>query len=358
MKILLVIDDISVIGGVERVICNIANTFFDIGYDVRILSFYRSNTTVAYPINSGVNIIYKFLSSESCIKSKYNTSILKKIYYKYLYKAILGFWVYKRFSNLDYIITSDWTFTPFLKHHHIKYLRLIHINFTKYNRRNNYFDTLIILSKLEIDKYMKYHNNIAVIPNFIPEIPLDITDSKQKVVISAGRMDRGDQKGFLRLIDIWKLVKSDSLLKDWKLHIVGDGISKKDIESKIKEHKLESSVTLKPFSKDINKEYLRASIYAMSSYAEGFGMVLVESASLGLPAIAFDVKVGPSDIIENDESGYLIEDNDIDGFANKLKILMKDEELRNKLGLKAKRLVANKFSKEAILPLWRRILDE
>ena len=81
--------------------------------------------------------------------------------------------------------------------------------------------------------------------------------------------------------------------KEWQLIIVGDGILKKELESKIKALNLQESVILKPFTKQIEQEYLSASIYAMSSHFEGFGMVLVEAFSYALPCVAFDVKTGP-----------------------------------------------------------------
>ena len=171
-------------------------------------------------------------------------------------------------------------------------------------------------------------------------------------------MDNGDQKGFLRLIDIWKLVMQDVSLKDWKLHIVGDGVLKQEIQSKIQAFNLQDSIILKPFTQDIEQEYLQASIYAMSSHFEGFGMVLVESASYGLPAIAFDVNTGPSDIIEQNKSGFLIEDNNLQDFALKLQNLMKDKDLRITLGSNAKQRVKQKFSKAAIMPLWEKVLNK
>lgn len=73
--------------------------------------------------------------------------------------------------------------------------------------------------------------------------------------------------------------------KEWQLIIVGDGILKKELESKIKALNLQESVILKPFTKQIEQEYLSASIYAMSSHFEGFGMVLVEAFSYGLPCL-------------------------------------------------------------------------
>ncbi|WP_086245081.1 glycosyltransferase [Campylobacter devanensis] len=53
-----------------------------------------------------------------------------------------------------------------------------------------------------------------------------------------------------------------------------------------------------------------------------------------MPIISFDIATGPRDIIEDEKSGYLIEDNNLNEYANKLKALMKDEGLRADMGAK------------------------
>ena len=151
---------------------------------------------------------------------------------------------------------------------------------------------------------------------------------------------------------------NDDNLTQWQLIIVGDGVLKKELESKIKTLNLQESVILKPFTKQIEKEYLNASIYAMSSHFEGFGMVLVEASSYGLPCIAFDVKTGPSDIIENEKSGFLVVDNDLQGYADKLMLLMRDEKLRFNFGTKAKRVVSEKFGKEVVMKEWEKLFGD
>ncbi|MBX2470399.1 glycosyltransferase, partial [Campylobacter jejuni] len=217
----------------------------------------------------------------------------------------------------------------------------------------DYFDTLIILSAKELDKWQKWHKNIQVIPNFLPFISLKTSNLSQKVVLSAGRFTK--EKGFLRLIDIWEIVKKDENFKEWNLHIVGDGLLKEKILHKIQAKKLEHSIILLPFNQNIEEEYLKASIYVMASHFEGFGMVLAESASYTIPSIAFDINNGPSDIIDNKKSGFLIEDGNLQEFANKLKILMQDESLREKFGKNAKEKVQKEFSKEVIMKKWNKI---
>lgn len=166
-----------------------------------------------------------------------------------------------------------------------------------------------------------------------------------------------DQKGFLRLIDIWKMVQKKEIYKDWTLTIVGDGELKKTIEQKIKAYELENSVILKPFTKEIEKEYLQASIYAMTSLYEGFPMVLVEVSSYGVPLVSFDINTGPSDIIENKKSGFLIEDGNFQEFADKICLLMDNENLRKQMGQNAKEKIQNEFSKEIIMQKWIKLIN-
>ena len=78
-----------------------------------------------------------------------------------------------------------------------------------------------------------------------------------------GRMAKVDEKGFLRLIDIWKLIQDSGEFNDWKLHIVGDGDLKEQIKTKIDNLNLSNSIILKPFTTEVEKKYLSASIYAM-----------------------------------------------------------------------------------------------
>ncbi|EAH8343709.1 glycosyltransferase family 4 protein [Campylobacter coli] len=350
MKILLLIGDITIGGGAERVVCNLANSFNELGYDVEILSFYKDGEKSLYEIHKNVkiNFFYKIPRKQ----------VFKKPFYKLYYKYYESYILKQKYKDIDVMIYNNCSQFPFFKNKNTKYIHLIHINFKKYRSRNNYFDSLVILSKKQADSWKKYHNNVSVIPNFIPNISKKKSNSLQKNILSIGRMALEDQKGFLRLIDIWKMVQKKEVYKDWTLTIVGEGELKKTIEQKIKEDKLENSIILKPFTKEIEKEYLKASIYAMTSHYEGFGMVLIESANFALPSIAFDINAGPSDIIENKKSGFLIEDGNLQEFADKICLLMDNESLRKQMGENAKKKIKHTFSKEVIMHQWSKIFQK
>ena len=64
------------------------------------------------------------------------------------------------------------------------------------------------------------------------------------------------------------------------------------------------------------------------------------------------------DIIEDDKSGYLIKDNNLNEYATKLKTLMQDESLRAKMGAKSKEIVKSKFSKDVVMKQWENLFKK
>lgn len=346
MKILLLIGDITIGGGAERVVINLANALFELKYNVKIFSFYKQGQDIAYELNENIKIDYLYHKSKTDVKKE---KPLYKLYYKHYESYILK----QKYKDIDVMIFNNCPHFPFFKNKNTKYINFIHMSFKKYRKRNNYFDALVILSNKQIEQWKKYHKNVWVIPNFLSCKSLQNANLCNKNILNVGRMALEDQKGFLRLIDIWKMVQKKEIYKDWTLTIVGDGELKKTIEQKIKAYELENSVILKPFTKEIEKEYLQASIYAMTSLYEGFPMVLVEVSSYGVPLVSFDINTGPSDIIENKKSGFLIEDGNFQEFADKICLLMDNENLRKQMGQNAKEKIQNEFSKEIIMQKWK-----
>ena len=89
----------------------------------------------------------------------------------------------------------------------------------------------------------------------------------------------------------------------------------------------------------------------MTSNYEGFGMVLVEAMACGVPAIAFDCKCGPKDIISHGENGLLVSNGDIEGLAVAMMKLMEDEAYRKRLSDNARKIVST-YSEETVMNRW------
>lgn len=352
-NIFMVVKNISSVGGINRVVSNLCYLLAK-DYKITIISCTTLEESPAFEMPIGVCLIhFKKLYPDFCTKS-----FLDKLKFSYRFNKLLPK------DSQNFVIVHQLLF-PFFKAKNTTYIRLYHGNFEtgfkKYLHkppllppRIRLFDILIILSAKQIHLFSKLHPNVKVIPNFLNDLPNTTTNHTQKVVLSVGRFS--EEKGFLRLIDIWFTVTKNPHLKEWKLHLVGDGELKERIVAKIHSLGLEDSIIPKPFTKNIQEEYLQASIYALSSHYEAFPMVLLESGSYALPSVSFDVPNGPSEIIQ-EKSGFKIPDKNLQGFALKLQLLIENTHLRKRLGEGAREIVLERFSKKAIKPKWQEALN-
>jgi glycosyltransferase involved in cell wall biosynthesis len=204
--------------------------------------------------------------------------------------------------------------------------------------------------------------NIHVIPNFI-NYPLvtkasSISASVYKdkfahIVLAVGSLTY--QKGFSRLIDCFSNLASTYI--DWCLVIVGEGKLRCDLEEQIRSHNLDKQVFLPGRTGNVADFYKEADIFAFSSHYEGFGLVLAEAMTYGVPAVSFDCDTGPSEIITNNQDGLLIPQDDAIAFTEGLKRLIDNEGLRKELGKNATR-IREKFSPERVGELWDKLFSE
>ncbi|MCR5151224.1 MAG: glycosyltransferase [Clostridiales bacterium] len=93
-----------------------------------------------------------------------------------------------------------------------------------------------------------------------------------------------------------------------------------------------SPQVIMPGSKeDVERYYAASDIFVSPSYREGFGLVIIEAEAMGLPAIASNVP-GQIDAIIPDETGLLFEVKSVESLTNTMERLLKDSELRKKMG--------------------------
>jgi GalNAc-alpha-(1->4)-GalNAc-alpha-(1->3)-diNAcBac-PP-undecaprenol alpha-1,4-N-acetyl-D-galactosaminyltransferase len=97
----------------------------------------------------------------------------------------------------------------------------------------------------------------------------------------------------------------------------------------------------------VDSFFTRSSIFAFTSSSEGFPNVIGEALSAELPVIAFDCIAGPSEMIINEENGFLLTLGDHIGFESRLKELMENDVTRERLSRNARKSVA-RFEKSNI----------
>ena len=94
----------------------------------------------------------------------------------------------------------------------------------------------------------------------------------------------------------------------------------------------------------------------LTSRFEGFSLVLLEAMRHGVPCVTFDCPYGPSDVVDNGKNGYVIENDNIELFAEKLSELMDHPETRKAFSEEAI-VKAKIFDKEVIMRQWKSLFE-
>ncbi len=213
------------------------------------------------------------------------------------------------------------------------------------------YDRFVVLTE-EDKAYWGDIPGLHVIYNPVRLSPEKPASLDTKTVIAVGRYTH--QKGLERLIQAWSQIPE----KDgWKLWLVGDGEQRPELEKLIRSMDLSGSVKLGRAESDMAAVYSQASILALTSRYEGLPMALLEAQTFGVPAVSFDCKCGPRDIITPGVDGVLVEEENVGAFAQGLSALMRDDALRKEMGLNAFRN-SERWKPEIIMPQWIQLFGE
>ncbi|MGZ4437868.1 MAG: glycosyltransferase family 4 protein [Nocardioidaceae bacterium] len=150
-------------------------------------------------------------------------------------------------------------------------------------------------------------------------------------VVAAGRLSH--VKGFRRLIRCFGAVADRH--PEWDLRIYGSGNERGALVELVERLGLEERVSLPGHTDDLRSALAEASVFALSSHHEGFGMALVEAMSVGVPPVSFDCPRGPGELVDHGRNGLLVEDGDLVAFSDALSRMMSDPDLRRRLGREA-----------------------
>ena len=373
MKIVYFLKAFADKAGTERIFSDKMNYLArNCGYDITFITYEQSNHPMAFPLDKSISVIdlnvrfltiYKLTPIIRCfaklrklilLKSKLNKA-LKQINPDYI---IITTYEFDKFccilsSPYRFVIESHICMSSVIQESRQKNVisKCIAKWFDKINFRNlNKAYCLVSLTNKDKKEWEKNTNSpIFIIPNFVTYFPEKIIpySERQNRIICVGRLTM--QKGFDYLIDAWSLISNN--YPEWKIDIFGHGELEEDLNKMIMYNNLESSIIIHKPTERIYEEYEHSTIFILSSRYEGFGLVLLEAMSCGVPCISFDCPNGPSDIISQGENGILVPYADINKLAESIEWMIKHNQDRQKMSENA-RNTAHSYTQDLIMPQW------
>ena len=376
MRIVYIVGTFATQSGANRIVTEKANYFATyLGYDVTIVTcFQHNNQPNTYPLSDAVKQINLSVPYSEQYRYKYPKRLLAKWKHHKMIRdelertvneidpdILIGIAQFKadivskikcRAKKIfECHEARNYTLSGFGMNRSF-FLRL-YMSFYKYK----YFKTIerhadAVCPLTEGDKELwGKTKRLEVIPNFSTMPISRYSDCTQKRVIAVGRLEW--EKGYSRLIHVWKLVSAKH--HDWQLDIFGEGEMEDVIRLFIKRSGVKN-ITIHKFTPNISEEYAKSSICLLTSYFEGFSLVLLEAQRHGVPCVAFDCPFGPRSIINDSYSGFLVNDGDIRVFANRICRLIEDENLRKQfaqVGIEHAKI----FDVDIVINQWKELFE-
>lgn len=362
-------------GGVERVVSYKASYFAEqLGYDVTIIVTEGKGRDCYFPLSDKVKVINFELGFEALWQASFAKKIILYLTKQRQYKKLL--------KRELMCIRPDFTITTLRREINFlsdipdgsKKIGELHVDRANYrnfatNKQNpikQFFsrwwsnslldhirrlDKMVLLTDSAMYDWPELDNKIKI-SDPLPFLIDEKSSLLCKRIISIGRFDY--EKGNDLLLQVWKKVEKQ--MPDWQLDIYGNG-NREPYLLQMRQLEIDSSRChlYEPIN-DVKKEYLNSSVFVLPSRYEGFGLVLIEAMACGVPVVSFDCENGPRSIITNGADGFLIPTFDIDAFADKLLLLMRDENLRRQMGEKAQKSAA-KYDIDSIGLQWKQLFD-
>jgi glycosyltransferase involved in cell wall biosynthesis len=198
---------------------------------------------------------------------------------------------------------------------------------------------------------------IDAVPNGVPSPRVEPASGDGKLVVAAGRLT--PVKRYDLLVKAFAQVVA--VRPDWKLRIYGSGDAfgneRETLRNLIDDLGLYNHVFLMGLAGDLDSEWVKGSLAAVTSSHESFGMTIVEAMRCGLPVVSTDCPQGPREIIDDGVDGRLVETGNADAVAAALLELIQDDGLRHRMA-KAALESSERFDPARIAERHEAIFDE
>lgn len=368
IKIVHVIQNLSIQGGMQRVVTNLCNLLAD-KYDIEIW-VWTDDKEIFFDVNPQITI-----RSLGPNPDDYNGKGLKKGLY-FFRMLFNGFFKYKKLikeasPNLIFIHRGeiDDVFMGFQR----LFYNTKEVLHTPYRLKRT--TSLAIITRIQ--RALFYHlfqpkknfitvtetikqdmledgwQNISAIHNTFNMRIEPKSNRTSNLFLTVGR--NGPEKGFPLLIEAF--AKFNTHDKGWKLRIVGSDVdtADNDLNQLVQKFGLQNYVELLPATANIEKHYQEAAIYILPSYYEAMSLVVLEAMEAGLPVICSEIR-GIKEIT-NPDVVQIFKNGDVNALTDKMIFLTSQPELRDSMAEKAIIHVRN-FYPDKIILHWEKLIAE
>jgi glycosyltransferase involved in cell wall biosynthesis len=271
-------------------------------------------------------------------------------------------------TDADVVVATRPALVVFLaRHGSRRYLRVgqEHLSYdnhvpdvrTAQNEAFRHLDAFVTVSAQDAadhrDRLPKLRTRITDIPNAAPRPKAERSDVQAPLVVAAGRLM--PVKRYDLLIEAF--AKVVAVRPEWRLRIYGQGPERAALRAAVDAHRLNDHVFLMGPHPRMETEWAKASVAAVSSDWESFGMTILEAMHAGVPVVATDCPHGPGEIITDGSDGLLVPPGDADAFAAGLLKLIEDADQRRIMG-EAARETVQRFAPRRIADQYERLFGE
>ncbi|KAA8671136.1 glycosyltransferase [Vibrio gigantis] len=182
------------------------------------------------------------------------------------------------------------------------------------------------------------------------------SESRRKRIMMHSRLDKKKQQDML--LRSFALLKDD--FPDWDLVVFGGENTKgylKKLEGIVANHDMSRQVKICAPTPHALEELSQSDIFAFPSvHEEGWGLVLTEAMSVGLPCIGINSTSAINYLITSEDAGITVE-NDVRAFSLAMRQLMDSSELRVKFGKNAEQGM-QKYYPDEVCSQWESLFNQ
>ncbi|MGA1826210.1 MAG: N-acetyl-alpha-D-glucosaminyl L-malate synthase BshA [bacterium] len=224
-------------------------------------------------------------------------------------------------------------------------------NITRFSMESSHGITAVSYYLADVAKVeFEFNRPIKVIYNFVDTQKFE----KKKRIVKREKYCANDEKIIThisnfrtvkRIPDVLEVFRNIQFKAPSILLMVGDGPETATAKRLTREMGLSAKVHFLKFVDSVQDILNITDVYLLPSEIESFGLTALEAMSCEVPVVAYRVG-GLPEVIEDGACGFLVDKGDIESMAHSALMILKDDNLRRRLGERGRFLSVHHFSEQ------------